>query len=344
MINSTSPNRMSPNLTSISRTRPSADGAKPLASRAVVASGSGFNFFTVLSQWLDHEQFSISGIVPPQRKNHLCYIIIWSWYVGKGWGRRMCTGKHNSYVVDIFSHGFFIFRTVGLQPDVMCLFHRRLLQGWCSYFIMVFATCQLRVFRFYQSFLPPSFLLLPPPSSFLLPPPSSSFLLLPPSSSFLLLPPPSSSFLLPPPSSSFLLLPPHCFSQLMSSFQWALPDLNHDLKVWLSTAGFQPRTQDLSGLSTGSSRSQWRSCQLRTPHLNGHCRTSTANSRSHCALPDSNSELQISVGTAGPHLRVLDLSRRCRTPIASARHGHCPLRSGARGWGSAVPLSAWMLE
>ena len=300
MINSISPNRMSPNLTSISRTRPSADGAKPLASGAVVASGSGFNFFTVLSQWLDHEQFSISGVVPPQRKNHLCYIIIWSWYVGKGWGRRMCTGKHNSYVVDIFSHGFFIFRTVGLQPDVMCLFHRRLLQGWCSYFIMVFATCQLRVFRFYQSFLPPSFLLLPPPS-FLLPPPSSSFLLLPPSSSsFLLLPPPSYFLLLPPPSSSFLRIASrsscqafsgHCRTSTMTSrSDWALPDFNPELKI---SVGSQLEVPDLSGaaancelpISMGTAGPQ-----LRTPDRTVHCRTVTASCRSQWALPDRTCE------------------------------------------------------
>ena len=45
----------------------------------------------------------------------------------------------------------------------------------------------------------------------------------------------------------------------------------------------------------------------------------TANSRSQCALPDLNCELQISVGTAGPQPRAPDLSAHCRTSTASSR-------------------------
>ena len=40
--------------------------------------------------------------------------------------------------------------------------------------------------------------------------------------------------------------------------------------------------------------------QPRLPDRSGHCRTSTATSRSQWALPDLNRELQIPVGTAGP--------------------------------------------
>ena len=40
---------------------------------------------------------------------------------------------------------------------------------------------------------------------------------------------------------------------------------------------------------------------------------STASSRSQCALPDLNRELQISVGTAGPQPRAPDFSGHCRT-------------------------------
>ena len=73
-------------------------------------------------------------------------------------------------------------------------------------------------------------------------------------------------------------------------------------------------------------------CQPRAPDLSGHCRTSTASCTSQWALPDLNcesqlqapdlmpglnSELQISVGTAGPEQQAPDLS--CRTSTASCR-------------------------
>ena len=59
--------------------------------------------------------------------------------------------------------------------------------------------------------------------------------------------------------------------------------------------------------------------QLRTPDLSGHCWTSAANSRSQWALLDLSCELQISVGTAGPQLRTPDLSGHCWTSAANSR-------------------------
>ena len=66
--------------------------------------------------------------------------------------------------------------------------------------------------------------------------------------------------------------------------------------------------------------------------LSGHCGTSTASSTCQWALPDRNSERQISWGTAGPQPRALhvcghcrpqlrtpDLSGHCRTSTASSR-------------------------
>ena len=71
------------------------------------------------------------------------------------------------------------------------------------------------------------------------------------------------------------------------------------------------RTPDLSGhcrTSTANSRSQWALPDLNRELLilSGHCRTLIAGSRSQWALPDFNRELQI-------------LSGHCRTLIASSR-------------------------
>eukprot|EP00435_Cladocopium_sp_Y103_P000299 s5235_g1.t1 len=66
--------------------------------------------------------------------------------------------------------------------------------------------------------------------------------------------------------------------------QWALPDFNRELQISVGTAGIQPRAPDPSG----------------------HCRTSTARSRSQWALPDFSRELQIPVGTAGLQPRAPD--------------------------------------
>ena len=84
------------------------------------------------------------------------------------------------------------------------------------------------------------------------------------------------------------------------------------------------RTLDLSGhcrTSTANSRSQWALTDLNRELqiLSGHCRTLIASSRSQWALPDLNRELQISVGTAGPQPQAPDLSGHCRTSIASSR-------------------------
>ena len=54
--------------------------------------------------------------------------------------------------------------------------------------------------------------------------------------------------------------------------------INRDFQVAVGTAGPQPRL----------------------PGRSGHCRTSTATSRSQWALPDLNRDFQIAVGTAGP--------------------------------------------
>ena len=81
-----------------------------------------------------------------------------------------------------------------------------------------------------------------------------------------------------------------------------------------------PRSPDPSGhcrTSTASSRSQWALPDL--PGCSGHCRTSTATSRSQWALPDLNRDFQIAVGTAGPQPRLPDRSGHCRTSTATSR-------------------------
>ena len=57
----------------------------------------------------------------------------------------------------------------------------------------------------------------------------------------------------------------------------------------------------------------------RAPDPSGHCRTSTATSRSQWALPDLNRDFQIAVGTAGPQPRLPDRSGHCRTSTATSR-------------------------
>eukprot|EP00435_Cladocopium_sp_Y103_P057959 s2413_g20.t1 len=108
--------------------------------------------------------------------------------------------------------------------------------------------------------------------------------------------------------------------------------MTHPSLFGVRTAGPQPRAADRSGhcrTSSASSRSQWPlpdlNRELQIPvntaghqDPSGHCRTSTASSRSQWALPDLNGELQSSVGTAGPQLRVPDRGH-CRTSTVSAR-------------------------
>ena len=53
-----------------------------------------------------------------------------------------------------------------------------------------------------------------------------------------------------------------------------------------------------------------------SPDPSGHCRTSTATSRSQWALPDLNRDFQIAVGTAGPQPRLPDPSGHCRASTA----------------------------
>ena len=107
------------------------------------------------------------------------------------------------------------------------------------------------------------------------------------------------------------------------------------VQIPVGTAGPPPRAPDLSGhcrTSTASSRSQWalpdlnRELQIavgttgpqpRAPDRSGHCRTSTASSRSQWALPDLNRELQIPVGTAGPQPRLPGHNGHCRTSTAT---------------------------
>ena len=105
----------------------------------------------------------------------------------------------------------------------------------------------------------------------------------------------------------------------------------------MGTAGPPPRAQDPSGhcrTSTATSRSQWalpdlnRDFQIavgtagpqpRLPDRSGHCRTSTATSRSQWALLDLNRHFQIAVGTAGPQPPLPDRSGHCRTSTATSR-------------------------
>ena len=128
-----------------------------------------------------------------------------------------------------------------------------------------FPTCQVRVVRFYQSCSPhpPS----PPP---LAPPPVS---------------PRPCLHQLPRP------LPPcQLVANLFANFraQWALPDLNCRLPIWVGTAGPQPPGSERSGhrwTSTAGFRAQW-------PQP-GTFRAQWAPLNLNCRLPSP-------VGTAGP--------------------------------------------
>ena len=83
----------------------------------------------------------------------------------------------------------------------------------------------------------------------------------------------------------------HCRTSTASCrSQWALPGLNRDFQVAVGTAGPQPRAPIPVGTAGP---------QPRAPDPSGHCRTSTATSRSQWALPDPNRDFQIAVGTAG---------------------------------------------
>ena len=66
--------------------------------------------------------------------------------------------------------------------------------------------------------------------------------------------------------------------------------------------------------------------QLRVPDLSGHSRTSTASSRSQRPLPELNCDLQISVGTSGQQPRTPDRVFTCALDISLA----CVFHSLAR--------------
>eukprot|EP00435_Cladocopium_sp_Y103_P047015 s3655_g13.t1 len=68
---------------------------------------------------------------------------------------------------------------------------------------------------------------------------------------------------------------------------------------------------------------------LPAPDRSGHCRASSASSRSW-ALPDLNREPQIPVGTAGPQPRAADRSGHCGPELrAPDRSGHCRTSSAS---------------
>eukprot|EP00435_Cladocopium_sp_Y103_P074373 s180_g48.t1 len=54
---------------------------------------------------------------------------------------------------------------------------------------------------------------------------------------------------------------------------------------------------------------------LAAPDRSGHCRTSSASSRSQWALPDFSRDAAIAVGTAGLHLPAPDRRGHCRTSL-----------------------------
>ena len=64
--------------------------------------------------------------------------------------------------------------------------------------------------------------------------------------------------------------------------QWALPDLHRE-QIPVGTAGPPPRAPDPTGTAGP---------QPRLPGRSGHCRTSTASSRSQWALPDLNGQIE----------------------------------------------------
>jgi len=83
-----------------------------------------------------------------------------------------------------------------------------------------------------------------------------------------------------------------------------------ELQIPVGTAGPQQRVADRSGhcrTSTATSRSQWA-----LPDLNRELQIPVS-SRSQWALPDLNRDFQIAVGTAGPQSRLPDRSGHCRT-------------------------------
>ena len=125
---------------------------------------------------------------------------------------------------------------------------------------------------------------------------------------------------------------------------------NRELQISVGTAGPQLRAPHVSGHCRALNRRaldrsghRRTGPQLQAPDLSGRCRASTASCRSQWALPDLNcvsqlqapdlmpglnSELQISVGTAGPQLRAADLSGHCQnTSTTSSKSQRVALTS-----------------
>ena len=104
---------------------------------------------------------------------------------------------------------------------------------------------------------------------------------------------------------TLLLLPSFLLPSSLPSSFFLLPS-----SFLLPPSSFLPQLQapDLSGhcrTSTASTRSQWALLDFnRAPDLSGHCRTSTASFRFQWALPDLNCKLQILVASAGPQWAV----------------------------------------
>ena len=125
----------------------------------------------------------------------------------------------------------------------------------------------------------------------------------------------------------FLLLP-----SARSGSQWALPDLNSELRrsvvCWASTASARAQR------AVPTFNREWAlPTSTRAPDHSGHCQASTAtsgaqwalrtlaSSRSQWALPDFNRELQIAVGTAG-HQPEAPITAGTQ-PRAPDHSGHC---------------------
>ena len=174
-----------------------------------------------------------------------------------------------------------------------------------------FPTCQVRVVRFYVSWLPPA-------------------------ASCRLLPPPAVSL---PPSAAFRLLRT---STTTIHAKCSLPDLNRENPRPVFPAGPQPRPSTPSVPCRTSTATIHAKCSL--PDLNREnprpvfpagpqprpstpsvpCQTSTATIHAQCSLPDLNRENPRPVFPAGPQPRPSTPSVPCRTSTATI-HAKCSL-------------------
>eukprot|EP00435_Cladocopium_sp_Y103_P063738 s87_g25.t1 len=107
-----------------------------------------------------------------------------------------------------------------------------------------------------------------------------------------------------------------------STSQWALPGFICQLQILVGTAGLHLPAPDPSGhcrTSSASSRSQWAA-----PGPGGHCRTSVATARSRerqvlVGTAGLQPRAPDPVGTAGLQPRAPDPSGNCRASAASSR-------------------------